>query len=819
MDTAADLPLEQVRGLQRCISDLVTLLAFHAMWTGRSPSQILTSFADGLFTMLRLDLIYVLWTDEMGAQSECVRVPHGAEPLGKLAAEQFAMLGSELALWPRQLTFGATGALKIEPLRLGLDAERGMVVAGSQRTEFPLQTEKLLLNVAANQLVMALQEAQLRLAQERAADLLDARVAQRTSELAATNEKVRESQAALRNAFDEIKRSESKLRRVIDTIPNIAWCNLPDGPNEFLNKAWGDYTGLAPEKSVGWAWQAAMHPDDLPVLMEKWQGMLTSGEPGDVEGRFRRHDGVYRWFLIRAEPFRDESGRLVRWYGTSTDIDDRKRAEEALLASEREFTQIVNTIPALAWSARPDGSAEFFSESYLAFVGRSPQDLRGWGWTEVVHPEDITGLIAVWQSARAAASSAETEARLRRYDGVYRWFLFRANPMFDELGRVIKWYGINTDIDDRKQAEERLRRSEAFLAEGQNLARIGNFAWLASADEMKCSEQLYRIFEFEPGTRITLELLSSRFHPDDRDMLLELIDRARHSGGNLEYSFRVLMPDGRMKHLQLVAHATRDIRDRLEYLGAVQDVTQRRVSEEALSKARTELAEVAKASSLGVLTAAIAHEVNQPLSGIITNASTCLRMLSAQPPNIDGALETARRTIRDGNRASDVVTRLRTLYTKRDVQPEPMDLNEAAREVASLLLGELQRNGVIMRHEFADNLPRVKGDRIQLQQVILNLLRNASDAMSTVSDRPKDLLIRTEQEAGDRIRLSVRDAGIGFSTQASKRIFDPFYTTKSDGMGIGLSVSRSIIEAHSGTLSAIPNAEGGVTFEFSLPRE
>ncbi len=266
---------------------------------------------------------------------------------------------------------------------------------------------------------------------------------------------------------------------------------------------------------------------------------------------------------------------------------------------------------------------------------------------------------------------------------------------------------LRKEIDDRKRAEEGLRRSEAFLVEGQNLARIGNFSWLVTTDEMKWSEQLYRIFEFESGTPVTLALLADRVHPDDRPSIYDMIGQAQRAASDLEHACRLLMPDGSIKHLQLVAHATRDQQGRLEYLGAVQDVTQRRTSDEALSQARAELANVAQMTSLGVLTAAIAHEVNQPISGIITNASTCLRMLSAQPPNITGAMETARRTIRDGNRASDVIARLRTLYTRKGMQPEPMDLNEAAQEVVSLTMSELQRNGVVLRQELAGDLPRV----------------------------------------------------------------------------------------------------------------
>jgi signal transduction histidine kinase len=209
--------------------------------------------------------------------------------------------------------------------------------------------------------------------------------------------------------------------------------------------------------------------------------------------------------------------------------------------------------------------------------------------------------------------------------------------------------------------------------------------------------------------------------------------------------------------------------------------------------------------------------VNQPLSGIVTNASTCLRMLAADPPNVDGARETARRTIRDGNRASEVISRLRSLYGKKDPTIESVDLNEATREVLALSLSELQKNRVILRPELAHDLPPVAGDRVQLQQVILNLLRNASDAMSTVDDRPRELLIRTEPDVNDRVCLSVSDVGIGFGPQATDKLFEAFYTTKNGGMGIGLSVSRSVIERHRGRLWATPNSGPGVTFSFSIP--
>ena len=321
--------------------------------------------------------------------------------------------------------------------------------------------------------------------------------------------------------------------------------------------------------------------------------------------------------------------------------------------------------------------------------------------------------------------------------------------------------GYLRDITERKQAEEELRRSEAFLAEAQRLSATGSFSWRVATDEITWSEQLYRIFEFDQGVPVTLELIGTRVHPEDIPLLHDMIDRARDAGSDFEYEHRLLMPDHSVKYLHMVAHGTRDQDGRLEYIGAVQDVTQRRLSEEALGKARSELAHVARVTSLGALTASIAHEVNQPLSGIITNASTCLRMLAADPPNVDGARETARRTIRDGNRASDVITRLRALFSKKDATTESVDLNEATREVIALSLSELQRSRVILRPELADDLPPVTGDRVQLQQVILNLLLNASDAMSGVDDRPRQLVIRTERDEGDRVRLTRAGCGGG----------------------------------------------------------
>src|SRR6266550_4476596 len=497
---------------------------------------------------------------------------------------------------------------------------------------------------------------------------------------------------------------------------------------------------------------------------------------------------------------------------------ERALAEEALRSSERNLSLTINTIPTFIQVSRPDGTILSVNQAVLDYYGVTLQDMKKEDFrARVYHRDDVERLREERMEALTRPLQFEYEQRALGKDGKYRWFLVRYSPLLDDQGAIDRWYATAFDIEDRKRAQENVRRSEAFLAEAQRLTSIGSFSWLVATDEITWSEELYRIYEFDPGIKITLEVIRTRVHPEDLTLYQKMVEQARNGSEDFEWQYRLLMPDQSIKYMQAVAQATREQGGQLEYIAAVQDVTARRLADEALDRARSELAHVARVMSMGALTASIAHEVNQPLSGIITNASTCMKMLDAEPPNVDGARETAKRTIRDGRRAADVITRLRALFTNQDAASELVDLNEATREVIALSRTELERNRVITRTELADELPRVTGDRVQLQQVILNLLRNGSDAMSSVDDRPRELLFRTEAEEGDRVRLSVQDAGIGFEPQSLDRLFQTFYTTKDDGMGIGLSISRSIIENHRGRLWATPNDGPGATFSFSIP--
>src|SRR5713101_4949519 len=274
------------------------------------------------------------------------------------------------------------------------------------------------------------------------------------------------SQEALERALDELKNSESKLRRVIDTIPTLAWCNLPDGSNEFLNRRWHEYTGLSPEESHGWGWQTAIHPEDRAPLTEKWRGLLVTGEPGEMEARLRRHDGVFRWFLMRVEPLRDETGKIVRWCGACTDIETLKQTEAKLREDERELRRITDSIPQAIVVQDPSGTPTYANQAALDYTGLAAEDVIAPDFRErIFHPDDLERLREERKAALSRGVPFEIEQRARRKDGQYRWFLIRYNPFRNDQGQVTRWYATGTDIDDRVRAEQRTRNENLALRE------------------------------------------------------------------------------------------------------------------------------------------------------------------------------------------------------------------------------------------------------------------------------------------------------------------------------------------------------------------
>ncbi|WP_260686721.1 PAS domain-containing sensor histidine kinase [Rhizobium leguminosarum] len=606
------------------------------------------------------------------------------------------------------------------------------------------------------------------------------------------------------------------MNKIIDAIPVMAWSTLPDGTADFFNEHFLSFLGMTAEAAYGWGWTASLHPDDLENLTSVWATLISSKLPGETEARLMRADGQYRWFLFRANPVYAKDGSVTRWYGTNTDIDDRKRAEEALRRSAAFLAQgqTLTETGSVWW--KPATQEIFWSDEAYRVAGY-PKNQQP--TVELMlsrcHPDDLTDVGEMVARAAEEGANLELEHRLLMPDGDVKYVRIVLQNIGPDRSAP-EFIGAVTDITRRKKAEERLRRSEMLLAEGQRISLTGTFSWKVDSDEITFSGELRRIFGLSDNTVVDFDRITERVYREDLPLLAEKMSNVRAGSDNPDYEIRLKVGD-QLKHVRVVGRIIKHLDGTTECLGAVQDVTAQRVAEEARDKLRSELAQIARVMSLNTMAAAIAHEVNQPLAGIVTNASTSLHMLSANPPNIEGAIETARRTIRDGNRAADVITRLRVLFKRGTSAMEPVDINEATLEVVSLLTPDMQRHKISLHTELFETLPLFKGDRVQLQQVVMNFLRNSIDAIGEPSQLPRDVVVRTEFASDMTIQLSVEDTGCGIAGVDPDRLFDAFHTTKASGMGIGLSISRSIVEAHGGRIWAKANSIVGATFGFSIP--
>ncbi len=667
---------------------------------------------------------------------------------------------------------------------------------------------------------------------------------------------------ARKQAEDQLRARELSVRLMVESmesIPAFAIVANEAGEIVFANRQVLGYYGRTLEEVRAWPMSAhIVHPDDLEHANQVVADSLRTGVRYDDEYRLQRHDGVYRWFEGRGMPVRDPGGRVINWYVLLIDIDDRKRAE-SLLAAENRMLKMVASGAALPVvldalcrlfedlevgsrcsirligsggamfqlsiapglppgyneaaegtpvhpDAGPCGMAAYLGMQVIA-ADISTENRWGDGWREMTLSNDLR---SVW--------STPIRSRSQNVLGTFAIYMTQpGGPTVLQRSLIDQVTHIASVAIERTSSDAALKRSEAFLVEAQRLSSTGGFSWDLTTDELTWSEEVYRILEVDPAVPATLELTLTRLHPEDIPAFHEMRMRQLRDRNDFEHDYRLLMPDQSVKYLHVVAHATRDENGHDVYNAAVQDVTQRKISEAALGELRSELAHVARVTSLNALTASIAHEVNQPLSGIIMNAGTSLRMLGADPPNIEGARETARRTIRDANRASDVINRLRALFTKKETFAELVDINDATQDVIALSQHELDRNRVFLRTEFADSLPAVRADRVQIQQVVLNLLLNAGDAMNAIADRTRQIVVSTELDTKGHVRLTVADNGPGIDPLIADRLFEPFFSTKTTGMGIGLSISRSIIEQHGGHLWLERKEGPGASFALSIP--
>jgi PAS domain S-box-containing protein len=548
------------------------------------------------------------------------------------------------------------------------------------------------------------------------------------------------------------------------------------------------------------------------------------------------------------------TGSLVSSFTTR---DDTQQAGALPLRDELRLA--IDTIPGLVWTARPDGHIDFLNQRWLEYTGLSLDVASGWGWQVAIHPDDLPALAEYWRSMLAAGTAGETEARLRGYDGEYRWFLFRGVPLYDEHGVLKKWYGQTTDIEDRKRAETLLQNEKRLLemvARGEPLEDVFHelCAFVECSTGATCAILLFdgegdRLRPVAAPTIPQTYLATAhsrsastcagpcgRAAYENRQVIVPDVERdgAWDTFGwralALGYGYRACWSTPIRSSAGAVvgvftlysgkpgepSPAQRGLIEQFTALASI--AIERDERQAALHRARAELARVSRASTVGQLTVSIAHEVNQPLSGILANASVCVRLLTAREPDIEGAIEAARRTTRDANRAAEVIARLRALFRKKGLAREPFALNAAIEEVIALAGSEIQRSKAAVQAELAPERPAVNGDRTQIQQVVLNLTLNALEAMNGVDASRRKLTFETACGTDHDVAVTVRDSGVGIAADDAERIFQPFFTTKEGGMGMGLSISRSIIENHDGKLWVFPNDGGGAAFRFTLPR-
>jgi PAS domain S-box-containing protein len=634
-----------------------------------------------------------------------------------------------------------------------------------------------------------------------------------------------------REAERKLRRSEAYLAETqrLSHTSSWAWdvCR-----REFVYRSAEVYHlfGFDPERdkdiSSVQTFQDRIFPEDRSRIFEVVPKAIREKEDFEIDFRIALPSGSTKRVRSVGHPVLSSDGNVTEVIGTHIDVTEQHAAKETLQRafdeikkSEDHLRLVIDTIPTLVWRAGPDGVPDFLNQPALDYTGLSLDEAET-GWPRAFHPDDKKGMLIKWSAIRESGTPGELEARLRRFDGEYRWFLFQAVPLRDESGNIVKWYGSSTDIEDRKRAEDALRESEQRF---RDYAETGSdWLWETTPDHLviNVSEHVNAVGFKSPGLTglapwdIAADVGSDpekwRQHRAMLDAYLPFRD--------FEYT---LNGTGSPVYVRTSGKPFFDAKGNfLGYRGTGTDITaaiRADHAERALREAQAELAHVTRVTMLGELTASIAHEVNQPLAAVVANAEACLRWLDRTPPDLAAARRSAEWAIDDGNRASEVVRRVRALANKSSIAKVPLDINDVVRDVIALVQRELINHRISLRTELMPVPLNILGDRIQLQQVMINLVMNGIDAMQQLTDRARELVVRSGQDEIHRVFVSVTDCGAGISTENANRLFNAFFTTKSGGLGMGLSICRSIVEAHGGSLSASSDEGAGATFQFVLP--
>ena len=488
------------------------------------------------------------------------------------------------------------------------------------------------------------------------------------------------------------------------------------------------------------------------------------------------------------------------------------RRREAYLAEAQKLSHTGS----FGWK-RPAGELHWSEETFRIYQYDPATKPTAELALQRVHPEDAALVKETIERASQEGKDFDFEHRLLMPDGSVKHVHVVARAIGDESG--VEFIGAVTDTTESKQAEEALRRSESYLAEAQRVAHTGSWVWrVAGREALHLSEEWYRIYGFDPEDGMpSWEKRLERIHAEDRARWQGVLDRATDEKSDYEMEFRILLPDGAVRHIHTIGHPVLNASgDLIEFVGSSTDITARKRAEEALRQAQADLARVSRVTTIGELTASLAHEVNQPIAAAVTNANTCLRWLTRDEPDVEEARAAATRIVKDGTRAAEIIRRVRLLFQKGASQWELVDVNEAIREMIVLLRSETTRYNITIRMELAAGLPQIMGDRVQLQQVLMNLMVNSIDAMKEANSA-RELAVKSQRTEQEEVLVSVSDTGVGLPPQEAGQIFNAFFTTKPHGTGMGLRISRSIVESHGGRLWAAGNSSRGASFSFTLP--
>lgn len=807
---------QEIKLLQSCINDLTSLLALPAIWRGSDSSQIVITLLDAVVSILRLDFAYARFLKNgNGSATEVLRLakpqttrvlPHDVG----LAFEDSLTDASPIspALVPNPI---GEGEVFIAPLRLGLQDEIGFLVAASKRRDFPTRIETLLLQVAANQAVVGLQDVHLLNEQKRAAEELERRIADRTIQVSAVNAELVREIGVRERAEDELRKAKESVETILESITDKFFAVDNEWRYTHFNKHAEEQLrlfGKNPANLIGKIlWDESPNPGSAEYLRRA----MSEREAFTDEGYSPL---LGEWYENRIYPNPDGGLAIFQRY-----VTQRKRAQLRLLKSEEKYRTLFESIDEgfctieVLFDEKDEPVDYRFLEINPSFEKQTGiKDALGRTMREIA-PQHEDNWFEIYGKIALTGEPARFEneaAQLHRWYDVYA---FRVGPSQERKVAILF-----KDITKRKQAEEALRASEERFRRYFDLGLIGMAITAPDKGCLEVNDELCRVLGYERS-----ELLQKNWaemtHPDDLELDLENFERVL--AGDMDgYTLdkRWIRKDGRFIDSIVAVQCVRRTDGAVDYfVGLVLDTTERKLTEEGLRKAQVELAHVARVTTLGELTASIAHEVNQPLAAIVTNGQASLRLLSRSKPDIDEAREAVESMIGDSLRASEVIKRIRALLKKTGPAKSALSVNEFIQDVINFTSSELKQNRVSLCTELGVDLPLVIGDRVQLQQVMLNLILNGREAMSSPGWQTRELLLMSERTGPDWVLVTVKDTGVGLDPNDHERVFDAFFTRKEGGLGLGLSISRTIVEDHGGKLWAMPNEGLGASFQFRLP--